>query len=98
MKWPLLFVLPLIFLGCSKSESMDPKLQALIDAHDGQTTWFECNDVGFLEEHNIWRSPQHHAVRLIKNDANVPTRCNVSDISIRVKETVATGTLSGDVR
>lgn len=94
----LLLIVPMLFIGCTNDEPRNPKFQALIDAHNGQTKWYECSEYGFLEEHFIWDTPSSHNVYLVLNDANVPTRCNVKDTSIRVKESVATGVLSGDVR
>lgn len=88
-----------VVLGCSESQPkkpMDAKTKALIDAHDGAYTWLECEE-GFLREHRIWDEDFNylHTADLVLNDAGIPTRCG--DARINVKESVATGSLSGGV-
>lgn len=88
-----------VLIGCTDPQpkkTMDAKTIALIEAHDGASTWLECEE-GFLREHRIWSEDYDylHTADLVLNDAGIPTRCG--DARINVKESVATGSLSGGV-
>ncbi len=84
MKYGLL-ILPLLFVGCSKVpgyvlQPMPDKLKALEELNGGKE-WVSCEQ-GFLMQHEIEVTNEGlvgvwvHRKKLIKNDANAPTRCS----------------------
>ena len=96
MKW-LLFLSPLLFIGCG--ESYESKSQAylnFVEKH-GSHTRFYCDDSGFLViEFFMYSSDEVASRRLVENDSDTPIRCT-KNVAVNVKETVATGALSGSV-
>jgi hypothetical protein len=86
----------LMIAGCEKHQSIPPEMKQLMDEHGGASSWYECNE-GFLVEHRIndYSTGWYHNAAIVVNDADVPTRCGEADI--KVKESVATGALSGSV-
>jgi len=91
----LILLLPLLFLGCKQEES--PHYDAFITQYGASSRYF-CNEAGFLIHEYAYEESDVITQDIVRNDAAVPTRCDVKDISIRVKETVATGSLSGSVQ
>ena len=90
-----LLLLAVIFTGCEHTPEKLKAEQAFIDKY-GAKNVYVCNEAGFLE-HRYFTYTLGERRGLQKNDANQPIRCNVADVSIQVKETVATGALSGSV-
>lgn len=97
MKW-LLFLIPLLFIGCG--DAYKSKTQAYLNFVEkyGSHTRFYCDDSGFLViEFFMYSSDEVASRRLVKNDSDTPTRCT-QDVTVNVKETVATGAFSGSVK
>lgn len=85
----------LVFTGCEDTPEELKAKQEFINKY-GANDVYVCNESGFLE--NRYFTYAFGEKRTIqKNDAQQPVRCNVADVSIQVKETVATGALSDDV-
>lgn len=91
----LLIPVTLLFIGCSDEPT--PVYDEFVKKH-GANHRFYCDESGFLIEEIARNNYDHISRYLVKNDADVPTRCNVENTSIQVKETVATGALSGSVQ
>lgn len=99
MKWFIIISMLLvsIFSGCSESSFESKGHKKFVDQY-GSDSRYHCNEAGFLEQEYFLQDSRDHPSRsLVTNDAQVPIRCNVEDIQIRVKESVATGSLSGGV-
>lgn len=95
MKHLLLIALALLFIGCEGAPT--PHYDKFVDTY-GSNSRFYCDESGFLIEERAYSIPDHISRDVVRNDSYTPVRCNVEDISIQVKETVATGTLSGNVQ
>ena len=83
----------LVFSGCKDTKAYNDFVYKY-----GASSRYYCSDEGFLTQEYIHSDRTAVSRQLMTNDANVPIRCNVKDISIRVKETVATGAMSGSVQ
>lgn len=90
-----LLLLTIVFTGCEHTPEKLKAEQAFIDKY-GAKDVYVCNEAGFLEN-RYFAYGFGERRGLQKNDAKQPVRCNVADVSIQVKETVATGALSGSV-
>lgn len=89
-------LLLLSFTGCSERTPEELKAKQEFINKYGAADVYVCNESGFLE--NRYFTYKFGEQRILqKNDAGQPVRCNVADVSIQVKETVATGVLSGSV-
>ena len=90
-----LLLLAVIFTGCERTPEELRAKQTFIDKYGAEDVYV-CNEAGFLE-HRYFTYGFGERRGVQKNNANQPIRCNVADVSIQVKETVATGALSGSV-
>lgn len=89
-------LLLLSFTGCFERTPEELKAKQEFINKYGADDVYVCNESGFLE--NRYFTHDFGEKRILqKNDAKQPIRCNVADVSIQVKETVATGALSGSV-
>lgn len=87
-------LLLLSFTGCSERTPEQLKAKQEFINKYGAADVYVCNESGFLENRYFtWGFREQRILQ--KNDAKQPVRCNVADVSIQVKETVATGALSG---
>ena len=95
----LLFLIPLLFIGCGdtyKGKSSQAYLN-FVEKY-GSNTRFYCDDSGFLVmEFFMYSNDEVASRRLVKNDSDTPTRCT-QNVTVNVKETVATGAFSGSVK
>lgn len=91
----LLIPIALLFIGCGDDTSAEYKK---FTATYGADSRIYCDESGFLVREWMFSHYKVPSREVVTNDSDTPTRCNVKDISIRVKETVATGAMSGDVR
>jgi hypothetical protein len=75
-----------LFTGCVEQQP-DESEQARKDfiKKYGAEDVYICNDAGFLE--NRYFLDSYHTT-LIRNDAGVPTRCNVTNVKVNVVESV----------
>ena len=85
----LLALMALVLVGCDGKEKKD-----FIQKY-GATSRYYCDDTGFLIREYVFNSDTFRD--LVLNDAKVPTRCS-NNVEVKVKETVATGALSGSVK
>lgn len=90
-----ILLLAVIFTGCERTPEELKAKQTFIDKYGAQNVYV-CNESGFLEN-RYFTYAFGESRGLQKNDANQPIRCNVADVAIQVKETVATGALFGSV-
>ena len=90
-----LLLLTIVFTGCEHTPEKLKAEQAFIDKY-GAKDVYVCSESGFLENRYFTYDSGERRI-LQKNDANQPVRCNIADVAIQVKETVATGALSGNV-
>lgn len=90
-----ILLLAIVFTGCAPTPEELKAEQAFI-AKYGADNVYVCNEYGFLEKRYFTFNLGERRW-LQKNDADQPIRCNVSNVFIQVKETVATGVLSGSV-
>ena len=96
MRW-LLFLVPLLFIGCGDVQSKTQEYLDFVGKH-GSNTRFYCDDSGFLVmEFFMYSNDEVASRRLVKNDSDTPTRCT-QNVTVNVKETVATGAFSGSVK
>jgi len=89
----VLSVIIVFLIGCSNIESEMHK--QYIKQH-GTDQRYYCNSDGFLIYEFFGKNYDTPSISLVKNDANIPTRCS-NNVELKVKETVATGALSGSV-
>lgn len=89
-----LLLLAVIFTGCKHTPEELKAEQAFIDKY-GAKDVYVCSESGFLENRYFTYDSGERRI-LQKNDASQPVRCN-TPVAIQVKETVATGALSGSV-
>ena len=96
MRW-LLFLVPLLFIGCEDVKSKTQEYLDFVEKH-GSNTRFYCDDSGFLVmEFFMYSNDKVASRRLVKNDSDTPTICT-QNVTVNVKETVATGAFSGSVQ
>lgn len=98
MRKIILLVISLLFTGCG--DRLISKSQAYLDFTQkyGSHSRFFCDENEFLiHEFFMYSSDEVASRRLVKNDSDTPTRCTRS-VTVNVKETVATGALSGSVK
>lgn len=88
-------LLAVIFTGCERTPKELKVKQDFLNKY-GALDVYVCNEAGFLE-HRYFTYGFGERRGVQKNDASQPVRCNVADVAIQVKETVATGALSGSV-
>lgn len=85
----ILALVAFIFIGCDNKVTNDFKEKY------GANTRYYCDDNGFLLEEYVFNNNIGRSI--VRNDAKVPTRCT-NNVEVKVKETVATGALSGSVQ
>jgi len=101
MKKLILFLVSiLLFTGCNPSDgyySYKEAKQIMLKKY-GKIDVYVCEN-GFLVNRYIICTFGGCEIKayIVMNDANVPTRCS-DKVTIKVKETVATGALSGSVK
>ena len=98
MKKLIILIIALLFNGCDYEYKS--KSQAYLDftQKHGSHTRFFCDENEFLiHEFFMYSSDEVASRRLVKNDSDTPTRCT-RGVTVNVKETVATGALSGSVK
>ena len=92
MKYTLLLAAILLLIGCGPTPEELKAQKAFFDKY-GAYEVNVCNEAGFLE--NRYLSPTAAEKRyIIRNDADQPIRCT-DNVTVQVKETAATGLLSG---
>lgn len=92
MKYMILVIFILFLAGCKKTPPTDTYVQFVKD-HKSKKA-FICEN-GFLTKQNVVYWQDYIVKDLVRNDAGIPTRCT-DNVTVEVRETVATGALSGD--
>ena len=98
MRKIILLVIFLLFTGCGNSVTSESQAYLDFTQKYGSHSRFFCDENEFLiHEFFMYRSDEVVSRRLVKNDSDTPTRCT-RNVTVNVKETVATGALSGSVK
>ncbi|MCK9549305.1 hypothetical protein [Aquamicrobium sp.] len=98
MKMLLSICMMLLLVGCDlyKKPESSKEEKAYISKY-GATDRYYCEN-GFLMFETFSSYDNAPARRVVRNDAETPTRCDNNNTAIQVKETVATGVLSGSIK